>query len=263
MAWLGGALALIRKQPARLMLIALVLQFLMGFSQVGLLALILIVAIPALTAGMMQAMLMADHGARPPLAALFAAFTSGPRMARLLLLGALILAGGMLAVMLVLSGSLAGLDPALLARLEAGDISAVEELPPGLVRRLMLSMLAGLLVSGSLSYFAVPLVWFRDCPLGLAIRSGLVGMLRNWAAFLVLALLLAVLAMPVAILTAIVFTASQAGAAMSPVFTVLMLLLVVAFQLTLFAAQYCSYRDVFGAGEPEPVPQEPEDQLVA
>ena len=45
--------------------------------------------------------------------------------------------------------------------------------------------------------------------------------------------------------------------------TVLMLLLVVAFQLTLFAAQYCSFKDVFGAGGPEPGPEGPDDQLVA
>ena len=179
-AWLTGALVLMRRQPARLLLIGLVLQFLMGFSQIGLLALLLILTIPAFTAGMMQVMLVVDRGARPPLLILFSAFSSTGQLLRLLVLGALMLAGALLAVMFVLSGSLAELDPALITRLEAGDVAALDSIDPELIQRLMFALLAGLIVSGSISYFAVPLVWFKDLPLGQAIKYGLLGMIRNW-----------------------------------------------------------------------------------
>jgi hypothetical protein len=264
-AWLSEAAGLIRRQPARLMLLGLVLQFLMGFSQVGILALVLILTIPAFTAGMMAAMRLAEHGSRPPLAALFAAFMSGGKLGRLVALGAIMLAGGMLAVMLVLSGSLAALDPGVLARLESGDVSVLEAIDPGLRQRLMLSMLAGLLVSASVSYFAVPLIWFGDQPLGRAIALGLLGMLRNWRPFFVLGLLIAALGLPVALLTAIVFSAAAAGSPASSVLSVLMLLIVVVFQLILFGTQYCAFRDVFGVVRPREAEDRPEpgDQLVA
>lgn len=249
-AWVSGAMRLIRRRPARLMLLGLILQFLMGFSQVGVLALLLILAIPAFTAGMMQAMRAVDYGTQPPLAALFSAFYSGGRLGRLVALGSIMLGGGMLAVMLVLSGSLASMDPAILARLEAGDINALESVDPRLIQRLMLAMLAGLLVSGSISYFAVPLVWFKNYPLGRAIKTGLLGMIRNWLPFLVLGLLMGMLAIPVVLLTAIVFAASASESVASPLFTVIALLVVVAFQLVLFGAQYYSFKEVFGMDRP-------------
>jgi hypothetical protein len=263
LAWMAGALALLRRQPVRLMLIGLVLQFLMGFSRVGVLALLLILAIPAFSAGMMQVMLIVDHGARPPLAMLFAAFSSGGKMLRLVVLGALMLAGGVLSLMIVLSGSMDALDPALLARLEAGDIAALDSIDPALIRRLMLAMLAGLAVSGSISYFAVPLVWFMDLPLGRAIASGLLGMIRNWRAFLVLGLLFGLVAYPATTLTGLLFAASAAGSPAAPVFTVLMLLVAVAIQLVLFGAQYVSFSEIFGIRQGPGQDAGEDGQLVA
>jgi hypothetical protein len=263
LAWLAGALILFRRQPARLLLIGLVLQFLMGFSQAGVLALLLILLIPAFTAGMMQIMLVVEQGARPPLPLLFSAFSSSGRLLRLMVLGALMLAGGILAVMFVLSGSLAELDPALLTRLEAGDVSALDSIDPGLVQRLMFALLAGLLVSASISYFAVPLVWFMDLPLGLAIKQGLLGMIRNWRPFLVLGLLMGVLAMPVGIMIVVLFAASATGSAISTIFTIFMMLVVVVYQLILFGAQYVSFREVFGSSLPVGESETDDSQLVA
>ncbi len=129
----------------------------------------------------------------------------------------------------------------------------------------MISMLAGLLVSASVSYFAVPLVWFRDQPLGRAIGLGLLGMLKNWRPFLVLGLLVAALGLPVALLTAIVFVGSAADSPVSPVLSVFMLLLVVVFQLILFGTQYRSFREVFGTAGTSAIEdaRKPDDQLVA
>jgi hypothetical protein len=247
------------------MLLGLVLQFLMGFSQVGVLALLLILAIPGFTAGMMAAMRLAEQGFRPPLTVLFTAFVSGGKQGRLVALGAIMLAGGMLAVMLVISGSLATLEPAVLARLESGDVTALDSIDPVLVQRLMMSMLAGLLVSASVSYFAVPLVWFRDESLGRAIGLGLLGMLKNWRPFLVLGLLIAALGVPVALLTAVVFVGSATGSPASPVLSVLMLLIVVVFQLIMFGTQYRSFSEVYGTAGMSAIeePREPDDQLVA
>jgi hypothetical protein len=263
LAWFVEALVLIRRQPARLMLIGLLLQLLMGLSQVGLLAFLLILAIPALSAGMMQVLWIVDHGARPPLGMLFVAFWSGGKLLRLFLLGALMLAGGMLAVTLVLSGSLAVLDPGVMARLEAGDIAALDSLDPALIQRLMLAMLAGLAVSGFVSYFAVPLVWFRDLPLGSAILNGLFGLIRNWRPFLVLGLLFGLLAVPAAIVTGLLFAAAANGSGASPLLSVIVLLVAVAYQLILFGAQYVSFSEVFGTGEPAGAPPGDDAQLVA
>lgn len=249
-AWLTGGLMLIRRQPARLLLFGLILQFLMGLAQSGLLGLILILSIPALTAGMLHVMWVVDRGLRPPLTALFAAFTSGPRLLRLLALGALVLALAIIAVMIGLAGAPLVLDEALITRLEQGDVSAVQELDPALRQRMVLAVLAGMLLGGCVSYFAVPLVWFKNYPLGRAIKTGLLGMIRNWLPFLVLGLLMGMLAIPVVLLTAIVFAASASESVASPLFTVIALLVVVAFQLVLFGAQYYSFKEVFGMDRP-------------
>ena len=50
------------------------------------------------------------------------------RHSTLLLLGAITFGLGMLAVVLLLAGSIGGLDPELVARLESGDATAVAEL---------------------------------------------------------------------------------------------------------------------------------------
>ena len=62
LAWLAGSLALLRSQMARLLLIGLVLQFLMGFTQAGVLGIAFVLVIPALSAGVLQAMFSVEQG---------------------------------------------------------------------------------------------------------------------------------------------------------------------------------------------------------
>ncbi|NIM71236.1 MAG: hypothetical protein GTN86_12025 [Xanthomonadales bacterium] len=263
-AWLTGGLMLIRRQPARLLLFGLILQFLMGLAQSGLLGLILILSIPALTAGMLHVMSAVDRGLRPPLTALFAAFTSGPRLLRLLALGALVLALAIIAVMIGLAGAPLVLDEALITRLEQGDVSAVQELDPALRQRMVLAVLAGMLLGGCVSYFAVPLVWFADRAAAAAMLAGVMGLLRNWRPMLLLGFLLLVIAMPAGLLTGVLLVAPAGESAMSPLLALVTLLLVVIFQLLVFGTQYAAFKDIFGlppaAGDEG---ARADDQLVA
>jgi hypothetical protein len=263
LAWLTAALELLRRQPFRLLLFGLVMQFLAGLTQAGALGILFVLSVPALTAGILRAFYTVDSGQRPPLIMLFSAFGSPDRLLRLVLLGGLMLAGAIAAVMLVLSGTIAGMPPDTLARLEQGDVEALLTVDPGILERLMFALIAGLLISGTLSYFAVPLIAFMDLPLGRAIAAGLSGMLRNWRPFLVLGLVLAVLAVPVAVLSALVLGLSATGSGVSPLLTLLMLLAAVIYQMIVFATQYVAFREIFGLRPPAARLTEDGGQLVA
>jgi hypothetical protein len=127
----------------------------------------------------------------------------------------------------------------------------------------MLALFFGLLVSGTISFFAVPLIWFKNMPLWQSIWLGLVAMLKNWKPLLVLGLFLGVLAAPAAILSALVIGLSATGSGGSPVLTVVMLFVAVLYQLLLFSSQYMTFRDIFRlhGGGPRTMPDQ--DQLVA
>ena len=253
--WVFGGLTLIRRQPLRLMVLGLVLQLIAGFSQIGVLGLLFILAIPAFTAGMLQGVHTVGQGERPSLLALFTAFSEPSRLGRLLLIGAIGLACMILAAAFALAGSVDMLDPALITRIEAGEVEAVAELDPVFIQRVLFGLVLGLLLGGCLSFYAVPLVWFSNQSLGRAIALGLLGMLRQWRALTMMGLVLGVLSIPVAVLTAFVLTAQMAQGSVSPVLSLLMLLTGVAYQLLLFSTQYASYRAIFGGT--------PQVQLVA
>lgn len=266
LAWFSGSISLLRAQPVRLLLIGLVLQFLMGFSQFGLVGVLMLLAIPALTAGVLQSMTLADRGYRPPLMTLFSAFSDTARLLRLFILGAVSGIVALLTAGVIMSGSLEAMSPEILSRLEQGDVQALVGVDPELVQRLALGVLTGLLVSGSIAYFAIPLIWFQGRPVGVAISEGLVGMIRNWAPVLVMGLLLAIVAMPVALATVAMMAASYGAGQASPLLTLIMLLMMVAFQMLLFGAQYHASREIFGIGMGESGPDNPEEgdnQLVA
>lgn len=257
--WLRQGLALLAAQPLRLMVLGLVLQLLAGLSQIGLAGFLFFLIAPAFGAGMLQAMHQVHRGERPSLASLFAAFTAPGALGRMLLVGVLGLACAIVAVAIVLSGALSGLDPALQQRLEAGDAAAVAELDPGVLQGALLGLGAGLLFGGTIAFYAVPLIWFSGAGVGRAIGQGLAGMLRAWKALLVMGLLLGLLSLPGAFLAALTLLG---GTEPSGVLTLVMLLVVVAFQLLLFATQYVSFMDLFGAPDGA-LPPAPLDQLVA
>ena len=263
LAWFSGSITLLRAQPARLLLIGLVLQLLMGLTQVGALGFLLIVAIPALTAGVMQSMSVVERGFRPSLMTLFCAFSEPQKVLRFFVLSLVMITIGTLTAGAMLSGIAGSIDAEFLAKLEEGDLEAIAMANPALIQRVAMALALGLMVSGTIVYFSVPLIWFRNRPTGAAILEGLVGMLRNWLPFLVLGGLLAVVAMPVAILTITLLANSLSAGASSTILTLIMLLMMVAYQLLLFGAQYLSFKEIFGTGEEDTESVSDDSQLVA
>lgn len=257
-SWLRRSLAVLRSQALRLLVLALVLQFMAGLSQVGLLALLFLLAMPVFSAGMLQAVALAGRGERPAIATLFVAFSSPPQLLRLLGLGGL---GLLLTLMLVgslLSGALSDIDPGLMARLQAGDAQAVGEMDPAVLQDALLALALGMVLAGVLLYFAVPLVWFHRLGPWRALLVGLGGMLRHWRAMLVMGLLLAALLVPVALLVG--FSLSAQAAPVPAMMTLVAMLAMATYQLLLFASQQVSFAAIFGMPAAAPVA---EDQLVA
>lgn len=254
--WAKESLNLVLRQPLPLLLIGLVLQLVLGLTQVPLLGLLVLLAIPVLTAGVLQAMNLTDRGERPTLGVLFAGMGS-PAMGHLLLLGVLLLAGSMLAAVMMVMPVMAGLDPDLVSRLEQGDFTALEELPLEEFHKVFIAMLIGMAITGTLSYFAIPLVWFRGLNIWSAIGLGVKAMLRNWQAFLVLGIVVFGVGLLLGLLVSSLILSVGAG---SPLW-MLVILPMIAFQLFMFAVQYVSYRDIFQMETPAPA--QDDNQLLA
>ena len=143
------------------------------------------------------------EGGRPAPALLFAPLFSGSHTGRLLSLGALMFAVGILTASLFLSGNDAVLDPDLLSRIEQGDIEALSALDQGSLHRMVIAFIIGISVSGTLSYMTIPLIWFHDRKLGAALADGLRALFANWKPFLVLGLGMAIVLVPVVLLAGI------------------------------------------------------------
>jgi hypothetical protein len=197
------------------------------------------------------------------LALLFRPLASGSHNGRLLALGALVFAVGMVSMSVLLSGSEELLDPALLERIEQGDLEALAALNQESLGRMALALLIGVAVSGTLSYFAIPLIWFRHVKLGRALTTGLRALMVNWQAFLVLGLGLVLVLVPVALASGFLFAVSgPPGPATAVIMGVVMILLLL-FQMILFGTQYCAFRDIFGLAAATSQPAGDEGQLVA
>jgi hypothetical protein len=264
--WFSDALSLLRMQLFRLLLLGLVLQLLGGFSQAGVLGLVFVIIAPALAAGMLQALHETAAGERPSVLALFSAFRQPGRLPGLLMLGLLTVVVAIATVAFVLGGSMGSLDPQLVARLEAGDATAVNDIDPQLIMRAMMGLAFGVLVGAALGFFAVPLMWFFGLPPGRALWLGVASMLRQWRALLVMGLMLALLGVPVATAAGMALAAQAASGNPSTILTLFMLVSLVAYQLLAFASQYVAFRAVFGGpqGPSQLPPREPgSDQLVA
>lgn len=263
-AWLLQSLQLIRLQASRLLFMAVLMQVLLGLTQVPLLGLLVILAVPALSAGILEAFHVIAQGGRPAVGVLFRPLLSGTHNGRLFAMGALVFIVGVLVMSLMLSGSEDILDPELLARIEQGDLDALAELDQESVGRMALAFLLGISISGTLSYFTVPLIWFQNRKLLPALGEGLKALLLNWKPFLALAAGLAGLLIVVGILTGMLFTAAASAGALSVLVMAGIMLLLLAFQLLLFGSQYCSFRDVFDFKPREDTPPAgDDDHLVA
>lgn len=262
-AWLSQGFVLLRAQTARLLLLALVMQLILGLSQVPLLGLLIVLSVPGLTAGLLEAFHQTLQGGRPSLRLLFVPLTSGAHAGRLLAMGALVFAIGVVCVSAMLSGSTELADPAVLERIEQGDIEAMAALNQESLGRMALAFLVGIGVSGTLSYFTVPLIWFRDRKLLESLGIGLKALLINWRPFLALGLGLLLLFLPVAILSGLLFSLVASGGMASAIVMGLIMVLLLLFQMMLFGTQYCAFRDIFGMpSKTAPAPAD-DSQLVA
>ena len=264
-AWLVQSLSLLRLQAGRLLLIGILMQLILGLSQLPLIGLLVIVSVPGLTAGLLEAFHVTAQGGRPDIRLLFRPLTTATHSGRLFVMGALVFAVGVLCISVVMSGSEGALDPALMERLEQGDVNAVTALDQETLARMGLALLVGVAVSGTLSYFTIPLIWFGDRKLGAALVTGFRGLLINWQPFLLLGLGLLVLLLPVGLISAVLFTLSGAGGGLSVLILALIMVLLMLFQLMLFGTQYCAYRDIFGIADrrPQPPAEADDSQLLA
>ncbi len=263
-AWLVQSMALLRAQPGRLLFIAVLLQIMMGLTQVPMVGFLLILSVPALSAGVLQAIRVTAEGGRPAPTLLFSPLLSGSHTGRLLSLGALMFAVGILTASLFLSGSEAVFDPDLLARIERGDLEALSELDQGTLQRMVIAFLIGISVSGTLSYMTIPLIWFHNRRLGAALAGGLRALFANWKPFLVLGLCMAALLVPVVLFAGMLISFAGSTGVLSIILMGLVMILLLAFQLILFATQYCAFGDIFALESESTPPAGTDDgQLVA
>jgi len=246
LAWVTGSWDLVKRQPLRLLLISLLLQFLLSFSQASVLGLLVILSLPVLSAGMLHAFYTVERGGKPVLAVLFVPFKSKKLLAALLLLGAVIMVLGFLAITLIMSGQLVNVDADILSRIEQGDLDAIQLIDPQIMENAVITMALGAAISGTISYFAVPLIWFGKQGLGSAIRVGLMALSRNWRPLLVIGVLLGLLAVPIGLLLGSFYMSALSDGTASPVLAFLILLLGPVFQLLLFGTQYLAFKDIFG-----------------
>lgn len=263
-AWLGLAWTILKAQALRLLLISLLFQFFLSFAQAGMLGLVVILCLPVLSAGMLHSLESVDAGKKPMLKMLLAGFSNSRSLSKLLLLGAIVMIIGLLVVTLVMSGQVMNLDPDLLARIEQGDLDAIQSIDPQVIKNAMFAMLIGAAISGTLTYFAVPLIWFKDVKVGQAILLGLTAMAKNWRPLLFLGVLLGFIAMPLGLLFGIFYFAALQGGAASSVMAVLILLFGPLFQLLVFSTQYVAFREIFSfEAKPDGGQQVAENQLIA
>jgi hypothetical protein len=170
---------------------------------------------------------------------------AGAKTGRFMAMGAFLFAVAIVSVSVVLSGSANLLDADLLTRIEQGDVNAVSELDPEVLLRFAYAIAVGIGLSGSLSYLAIPLVWFRNEKLFASLIGGCKAMLLNWRPFTVLALGLVLLLIPVALLIAVLFQLVGSSGGLSFLIAGLAMLIALAFQLLVFGTQFCSFREIY------------------
>ena len=249
LAWVSGSWELVRRQPLRLLLVSLFFQFFLGFSQAELIGLLVILCLPVLSAGMLHAFFLVERGEKPMLAVLFLPFTARKSVGKLLLLGGIVMVLGLLVVSLVLAGQMVDLDPEILSRIEKGDLEALQLIDPQVMENAVMAMAIGAAISGSITYFAVPLIWFKKQGTGRSIVMGLKALGRNWKPLLMIGIFLGILAIPLVLLFGSFYLSALDGGSGSSLLAFLLLLLGPMFQLLLFGTQYLAFRDIFGLDE--------------
>lgn len=263
LAWVSGSWGLIKRQTIRLLLISLFFQLFLSFSQMGALGMVVVLCLPVISAGLLQAFYTVEGGEKPLLAVLFMPFTAKGRTGSLLLLGAIALAIALMVVTLLLAGQVIGIDQDIIVRIEQGDLDALQLIDPQVLQNAVLAMVIGATISGTLTYFSIPLIWFHNHGVGSALITGLKGLVRNWKPLLVLGLSLGLLAIPIALLFGYFYLSALSGGNASTLLGILLLLLGPLFQLLLFGSQYLAFRDIFSMDEAVIAISKPGDQLIA
>lgn len=264
-AWIVQSLRLLREQAGRLLLIAVLMQLILGLVQVPLLGLLVVLSVPGLSAGVLEAFRRTEAGQAPAPSLLFLPLVA-PGRGRLFGMGGLVIAVSFVCVSFVM-GSTTELDEDLLLRLQAGDMAALEQLDPTFLTRLLSAFLLSVAISGTMTFFAIPLAWFRDASLGTALGQGMKALVAAWRPMLLLGLGLFAAFLPFGLLMLLFMQIAAFGGLLGTLGLGLVMLTLLGFQLLLFGTQYCSFRDIFGLGEKsaELPPEEPEDdsQLLA
>lgn len=263
LAWLSGSWGLFKRQPLRLLLISFFFQFILSFSQTGALGLVVILCLPVMSAGLLHAFFLVEHGGKPMLAILFMPFTSKDSIGALMLLGAVSMLLALAVVSVVVAGQVLQIDPDLIARIEQGDLEALQMIDPRVVESAVLAMALGAVISGTITYFAVPLIWFRKRAMGNALIAGLKALASNWRPLLVIGLLLGLLAVPIGLMFGYFYVSALSTGKGSSLIALLLLLVGPLFQLLLFGTQYLAFRDIFGLDEVILPVEKKGDQLVA
>jgi hypothetical protein len=261
--WLIQALSLLRDQAGRLLLIAVLMQLILGLVQLPLLGILVILAVPGLSAGILEAFHRARIGAAPAVSLLFRPLASD-RLGRFVGMGGLVILVSVVCVSFVM-GSTTEIDEALLVRLQQGDMAALEEIDPTFVTRLFAAFAISVAISGTLTFFSIPLVWFGNRKLGTALGEGLKALLVNWKPMLVLGLALMVVFLPVSLLTALLMQVALMEGFAGTIGMGLVMMLLLLFQLLLFGTQYCAFAEIFRleTGPQNAEPPSSDDQLVA
>ena len=263
LAWVAGSWGLFKRQPLRLLLISLFFQFFLSFSQAGALGLVVILCLPVLSAGLLHAFLLVEQGEKPLLAVMFMPFAAKDRVGSLMLLGAVSLVVMFSVPTFALAREVLDIDPEIIFRIRQGDLDALQLIDPQVLESIVLAMVLGAAISGSISYFAVPLIWFRQYKMGSALIMGLKALGRNWKPLLVIGLFLGLLAVPIALLFSYVYLSALNAGTVPTVLGFLLLLLGPLFQLMVFGSQYLAFRDIFGLDQETDPVKKSNDQLVA
>ena len=211
-----------------------------------LLGILVVLAGPGLGAGILECFHLTGQGGRPALALLFKPLASRQHNGRLLALGALIFGVGVVVISMLLPNSAGVLDEELMTRIQQGDVEAMAQLDPNYLSRMLLAFMVGVAISGTLSYFTIPLVWFQNYRLVPALGLGLKALVINWKPFLVLSLGLVGIFLPVGLVTGLLFEFAGTGGPASIIVLAMIMILLLLFQLMLFGTQYCAFREIFG-----------------
>lgn len=189
-AWIGCGWNLFSRNPGMWIVLTLVLIVWVAVLMVipfG--GFVLTLFVPVVAAGLLYGAAEAKVRRRLELAHLFQGFRDATALNRLIALGGVALAAGIVSAIIaaaIVGGSMMSMnmrDPA----------SGMMNLAPSALIALLLALSVHLLAT-ALLYFAVPLVMFRGVPAGAAMQSSLRGCLRNILPLFAFSLIYTVLA---------------------------------------------------------------------